>query len=307
MLTLDQAIPATIFVALVAFVYVHSARNLLLSLICRIRQVEPRRQSWLSRVTLWLSLLGIPCFAYGFLVEPYWPEVVRVELRTPKLSAAQRSIRIVHISDIHSDAQPRLEDRLPMLIVEQRPDIILFSGDSTNSPDGIPIFKKLLPALARIAPTYVVRGNWDWSDGLFDGTGAIELSGSIDINIGDARIWLAGTSPSRPGDIPRLLSQVPSDRFSIFLYHYPDEIYAAVDKVDLYCAGHTHGGQVALPVYGALITLSRYGKRFESGLHQVGQTHLYVNRGVGMEGGLAPRVRFFARPEITVYEVRSAS
>ncbi|MEJ2705392.1 MAG: hypothetical protein P8Z79_23375, partial [Sedimentisphaerales bacterium] len=73
--------------------------------------------------------------------------------------------------------------------------------------------------------------------------------------------------------------------------------------VDLYLAGHTHGGQVALPFYGALVTLSEYGKEYESGKYQVGTTTLYVNRGIGMEGGPVPRVRFWARPEITVFEV----
>jgi uncharacterized protein len=99
------------------------------------------------------------------------------------------------------------------------------------------------------------------------------------------------------------MKEVPPDAYSIFVYHYPDEIYAVAGKVDLYCAGHTHGGQVALPLYGALLTLSRFGKRFEAGLYEVDGTQLYVNRGIGMEGSGAPRVRFFARPEITVYEI----
>ena len=60
---------------------------------------------------------------------------------------------------------------------------------------------------------------------------------------------------------------------------------------------------MALPFYGALITLSRFGKRFEAGLYRVEETRLYVNRGVGMEGGRAPRVRFFARPELTVIDL----
>jgi len=76
--------------------------------------------------------------------------------------------------------------------------------------------------------------------------------------------------------------------------------------VDLYCAGHTHGGQVALPFYGALVTFSKYGKRFETGLYRVGETRLYVSRGIGMEGGKIPRVRFCSRPEVTVIEIHPA-
>jgi predicted MPP superfamily phosphohydrolase len=74
-------------------------------------------------------------------------------------------------------------------------------------------------------------------------------------------------------------------------------------NVDLYLCGHTHGGQVALPLYGALVTLSKFGKKYESGMYTVGDTILYVNRGIGMEGGLTPKVRFLARPEITVFDI----
>ena len=100
--------------------------------------------------------------------------------------------------------------------------------------------------------------------------------------------------------IDTALDRVPADAFTILLYHYPDEVERARKRrVDLYCAGHTHGGQVALPLYGALLTLSRSGKKYEAGLYRVGETWLYVNRGIGMEGS-SPRVRFCARPEVTV-------
>jgi predicted MPP superfamily phosphohydrolase len=59
-------------------------------------------------------------------------------------------------------------------------------------------------------------------------------------------------------------------------------------RANLYLAGHTHGGQVALPFYVALVTLSRFDKKYESGLQRVGNTYLYVSRGIGMEGGPAP-------------------
>jgi hypothetical protein len=90
----------------------------------------------------------------------------------------------------------------------------------------------------------------------------------------------------------------------VLLYHAPDPILEMADAgVDVVLSGHTHGGQVRLPFYGALITLARHGKRFDMGLYRVKETWLYVSRGLGMEGGLAPRVRFLARPEITVIDL----
>ena len=77
----------------------------------------------------------------------------------------------------------------------------------------------------------------------------------------------------------------------------------ALAGFDLYLAGHTHGGQVRLPGYGALITLGVHGKRFESGRYRLpeGMT-AYVTRGGGPEGGLTTRVRFMCPPEVVLVE-----
>jgi hypothetical protein len=75
---------------------------------------------------------------------------------------------------------------------------------------------------------------------------------------------------------------------------------AADHGIDLYLCGHTHGGQIRLPVIGAILTSSQLGKRYEMGHYHEGQTHMYVSRGVGLEGLSAPRIRFMAPPEITL-------
>ncbi|HEX9062636.1 MAG TPA: hypothetical protein VF941_20890, partial [Clostridia bacterium] len=107
-------------------------------------------------------------------------------------------------------------------------------------------------------------------------------------------------------ELHKVIKNNPKDSFNILLYHTPDliEDIQKNESVDLYLAGHTHGGQIRLPVYGALITLSKYGKRYEMGRYTVGNTVLYVNRGIGMEGGKAPRLRVFCRPELSVYDIK---
>jgi predicted MPP superfamily phosphohydrolase len=80
----------------------------------------------------------------------------------------------------------------------------------------------------------------------------------------------------------------------------PDAVQA---KFDLYLAGHTHGGQIALPFYGALITYSRFGKKYESGQFHEGETTLYVTRGIGFAHQPQPEARFMARPEVTVIDL----
>jgi len=96
-----------------------------------------------------------------------------------------------------------------------------------------------------------------------------------------------------------LLADAPPGAYTVLLYHTPDLMpQAAALGVDLYLAGHTHGGQWRLPGFGAILTSSRYWKRYEAGLYREGQTRLYVSRGLGLEGFGTPRARFFCPPEV---------
>jgi uncharacterized protein len=75
-------------------------------------------------------------------------------------------------------------------------------------------------------------------------------------------------------------------------------------NIDLYLCGHTHGGQIRLPFYGAIVTSSVTGKEFEKGLYSTGRTNLYVSAGVGLEGKSAPRMRLLCRPEAIFWTIR---
>ena len=301
-----------LFLTFIAIVYVLAFGILVRLVLVKFNFIKPstsRAQMWLRRIILASAGIGILCVAYGYFVEPYWLDVTHVQIKSSKLPKGTRPIRIVHISDMHSDAAPVLEDRLPATIAAEKPDIIVFTGDSINNVDGFERFRNCLTEIAKIAPTFAVKGNWDawyWTNlELFAGTGAQELNGNAtQVIVNGLPIWIAGVGVENERKMEEAIASMPPDAFKIFLYHYPDLIKeATAQKVDLYCAGHTHGGQVALPLYGALITFSKFGKQYESGLFHEGETWMYVNRGVGLEGGSAPRVRFWARPEVTVIEV----
>jgi predicted MPP superfamily phosphohydrolase len=300
----SELIAVALFVAAVGAVFVRAA----LGLVRIIRRTPLSKADYLSVI---LAVIGVGCVGYGYFVEPYRLTTTHVEIETAKLPAQTGPIRLVHLSDLHSDPVSRLETELPDAVAAQKPDVIVFTGDSINSPAGLPVFQEALKALARIAPTFVVKGNWDRMMRLpvFDGTGAHELNGKAQrLMIRGAPIWLAGLSDGNEAALGGMMRDVPAGEFSVLLYHRPDLPHEAqANRVDLYCAGHTHGGQVALPLYGALITLSRFGKKYESGLYRESRMWMYVNRGVGMEGGIAPRVRFWSPPEITVIDINSTA
>jgi predicted MPP superfamily phosphohydrolase len=103
-----------------------------------------------------------------------------------------------------------------------------------------------------------------------------------------------------------LLRDVPEDAYSVLVYHTPELAgIASSAGVDLYLTGHTHGGQLRLPLFGAVFTNLRSWKKYEQGLYRVGRTILYVSRGLGMEGRGAPRARFLCRPEIVAVDLES--
>ncbi len=254
-------------------------------------------------------LIGIVLLAYAFFVEPYWLEVKHVEISTEKLKRVD--FTLVQIADLHCDVQQRNERKIVELVNKINPDIIVFTGDSINVPQALPVFKHVLSNLTARLGKIAVKGNWDvwyWKDfDLFNETGFQELNGKAEtfLKEGEA-ISIAGFNPDEQISASNIFDLAFPDMYNILLYHYPginEEIEN--NPFNLILSGHTHGGQVALPFYGAIITLSQYGKKYESGVYLLARDKmLYVSRGVGMEGGAAPRVRFLSRPEITVFHIK---
>jgi hypothetical protein len=111
--------------------------------------------------------------------------------------------------------------------------------------------------------------------------------------------------PTDRARLDQLHAAAPNNAPQILLYHSPELMPEASERaIDLYLCGHTHGGQVRLPGIGALLTSSQLGRRYVMGLYREGRTHLYVSRGLGLEGLSAPRVRFLSPPEMTLVTIK---
>jgi predicted MPP superfamily phosphohydrolase len=308
-MTIIEKIGALIFLGTIAIIYGMEILFFLVYVMSKLRgklKVNP----FITKVAVlihFIAAIGVVCFLYGYFVEPYWIEVKTVEIKTEKLR--QTSFKIVHISDMHCDRKIRAEKRVVELVNSIRPDVIVFTGDTINTPVALRTFKDTMKRLEANIGKFAVRGNfdvWYWSDlDLFSDTGFTVLEQDVvTIKKNNEEIQVFGLSFGCTELYPKVLKSTSVERFNVLLYHYPDLIENLGDfSIDLYLAGHTHGGQVAIPLYGALVTLSKYGKKYESGKYIVGDTILYVNRGIGMEAGYIPRVRFWARPEITVFNI----
>ena len=308
-MTTQEIIALLIFLLVVAAIYLPEAAVLTFFAVARLKH-KRRTRILLKKPVLvlhFLALLGIICFLYGHFVEPYRIQVTTIPIRTDKLS--QTAFRIVHISDLHCDKKMRNEKRLIEMINQLHPDVIVFTGDALKTVAALPLFKETFKNLKASSAKLAVRGNFETrsrSDlDLYSGTGFELLNAkTVPITKNGQTIYISGLSCDNPSAFKALLRPVPKENFSVFLYHYSDLIESVGDlNLDLYLCGHTHGGQVALPLYGAVVTLSKFGKKYEAGMYTVGGTVLYVNRGIGIAPLPAPQVRFCARPEITVFDI----
>lgn len=266
-------------------------------------------QYFLGKICFVLSVVIVACVAWSFY-EPYTTSITFNKISTSKIT---KSLRIVQLSDLHSDPTPRLEKNLPDIIRNLKPDLILLTGDYINQPEGLAICRELFTSLAKIAPSYGVKGNWEgwWFQNLdmFKGTGVKEIDReSFPVNIKGQEIWLSGGGVESDNLLAPHLRKMPSDKFRIFLHHFPQAWKVANGFADLHLAGDTHDGQARLPLLGPLARMVRSDRRFYShGLQKQGDILLYVNRGIGMEGGIVPRARFNCPPEIAVIDLLPAS
>ena len=268
-----------------------------------------------------LILLAIGGIVYSAFIEPGWYRVETVRFGLRRLSNSFSGIRIAQISDIHMGGwmdKERLQHVVDLLL-EQKPKLVLITGDfltghgfDSSRKQAVDDLIEVLAPLAKTVPTFAVLGNHDyWTDAqavreMLASCGITDLTNSVfTLTRGDANLHLCGVDDVWAGDVKleEVIARLNDDSPAILLAHEPDfaETSSATGKFALQVSGHSHGGQVVLPLLGPPI-LPYLGNKYPSGLYQVGNMIQYTNRGVGM---LSPAVRFNCPPEITVFVLES--
>jgi predicted MPP superfamily phosphohydrolase len=273
-------------------------------------------RSWIDRPAAPASsaaalLLFAGAAAYGAAVERERVETTRTEIRAGRAVLGHERFRIAHLSDLHLERLGRRERRAIEAVRAARPHLILLTGDCMNVREAGGELRAFLELLKAEAPLGVfgVPGHRDLKfpvGDIFARAGVRLLEDDTHLLTGPGRpLRLVGQSfhPGKP--LRDLLEGLGDDAFTIYLYHSPDgaDELALRDpdaRVDLFLCGHTHGGQICLPFWGAILTFSRHHKKYERGLYRVGDVPMYVNRGLGTEG--VP-VRFLARPEVAILDL----
>jgi len=281
------------------------------------------------RITRRKFLLGAGVSAAGMAL--YSGEIARHEIsiltRTipiRNLPPAFEGFRIAQVSDIHYDeyTEPWFVDKVIDHVNALAPDLVAFTGDYISFaplPRNFPIYamRCCADAMARTnCPLrYAVMGNHDSYLGaptirpILDAVNLPMLVNEhVPVERNGQRIWIAGVHDPVT-HTPDLDAAIPShpDGPVILLCHGPDyaDTLAAHPRgalVDLMLSGHSHGGQVRLPIVGALHT-PEGGQKYVEGLFHIGRMQLYVNRGIGTVG--LP-FRLNCPPEITVFKLTRA-
>ncbi|GAB4573071.1 MAG: metallophosphoesterase [Anaerolineae bacterium] len=257
-------------------------------------------------------LAGIP-----FLAAPPNPDGIdfrSVTLMLPRLHPAFSGLRLVHISDLHINGWLKPADlaEIAVRINALAPDVIAITGDFSSNghiadPDGLRAALQVLqPREITVAVLgnhdHVARGGPSRLRAILQDSGVLELPNRVHTLVrGEARLHLAGVDDLsfRQARLDRVLAELPPDGAAILLAHEPDfaDVSAATGRFDLQLSGHTHGGQVQLPLVGPLL-LPRNGRRYVDGLYRAGGMYVYTNRGLG--AGHIP-IRVNCRPEVTVF------
>lgn len=281
---------------------------------------EPESLKFIPSMSRRTLLLGSGLGAGSWLLGRglwYEPQAVRIEhlqLASSKIPPGRR-LRLVQLSDLHIEEFQPFHQEVASRIESLAPDAILITGDFLDQQRNLAAVRQFLELLKAPQGIFAVQGNWEYwarieGENLrqaFERWGTtLLINERFDLSIQQIPVSILGLDyPSAADTLKKLQNQADQTRLNLLLSHVPAFAHDLLDgRIDLMLAGHTHGGQVRIPLLSPFY-LPRFSDNFIAGLYRVGPgTPLYVNRGLGTS--FLP-VRLFCPPEITLIELLSAT
>lgn len=286
----------------------------------------PTRRKFLQICAASGVLGAIAVAGDGLMIEPNMPILVSIEVPLSRLHESWEGFRIAHLSDFHYDDYFSVVPlrRAIDIVNRLQPDLIVLTGDFVTAPMRVSKGARADAAVAAVEPcaqllstlragrVLAVLGNHDLNTNATHITAvlqshAIEVlrNRSIALERGGQRLWVAGVDDVLEGkpDLKLALSQVPPAEPVVLLAHEPDWAdHAARRPIDLQLSGHSHGGQIRLPIIGPPY-LPPLGRKYPRGIRRIGPLVLYTNSGIGTIG--IP-MRLNCPPEVTMITLRAA-
>lgn len=267
-----------------------------------------RRKSWLKlafgalAIIVALSIAG----ADAVYVEPFRIEVTHYDIPAP-ISAP---LKIAQLSDLHTHGMGRNERHLLQILDAEKPDAIVMTGDCLGNLAGnYEWCKQLYENLHAPLGVWFVHGNWEndrpvHRERVFYRDAGVGLLVNANAEL-RPDVWLIGLDDPYSGyakpDIA--LAGVPKDAYKIAIFHSPAYFRRMAGRVNLCLTGHTHGGQVRIPLVHPFWLPKGAGHYLEGWYEQNG-SKMYVNRGMGMSN---LQIRFLCRPEVSIFTLTPAA
>jgi len=284
---------------------------------------------------LWaLGLGGLSLLTYGIwrcvFVEPKRLTVERHWLKVPQLPPALDGLTVALLADLHllpNGWGVDIAERAVLLANDASPDLVLLGGDLVHWSGAVP---HLIPVLRRLRSRYgvfAVLGNHDhhcpwrwrhpapwggkplsvaeWRQVLAQANVRLLVNEAVPLTINGATFWLVGVDDAYTGraNLVQAMAGVPDGAFALLLSHSPDIMDdPLVHRVAVVFCGHTHGGQIVLPLLGPFLAPCRRKRERAQGVRQINDTWLVVSRGIS--AGIP--FRFRCPPEVTIVTLKTA-
>ena len=274
------------------------------------------------RVLVWLTVLAL--LAVGGVLWFNWQmwgiQVTVTQVTVNGLPAGFDGLRIVHLSDLHGHEFGEGSETLLSAVQEQEPELIVITGDLIDQESQMEMVPALARGLAAVAPTYYVTGNHEWATGAARALKGVLRECGVTVftnqyqvleRNGDALVLAGVDDPNGLADQKtpeELYEEIRSEQgevFTLLLAHRNDRFdqYAAAGY-DLVLSGHAHGGIVRLPFTDGLLgTDRRLFPTWTAGVYTLGESTLFVSRGLGNNTVPIRGFRLFNRPDLAVVEL----
>ncbi len=223
-------------------------------------------------------------------------KVNKLIVRSKNLPEKLDGIRILHLSDFHFVKGDKIVNKLITNLKNQNYDLTCLTGDYADSEKGLKILKQVFRAI-KTKNIFAILGNHDYryldklKEILNNSKIKLLVNEGTNLTLNNENLFIGGTDVTVYDDVQAGLSgradvektmKNSQDGFKLLLTHSPDTIEDAVkNNADLVLAGHTHGGQIRLPLIGAIYASSKYGTKYASGLFKINNTKMYVTKGIG--------------------------
>jgi uncharacterized protein len=261
-------------------------------------------------------------YFYAHEIEPRLLKVTNYTISHSDIPSAFNGFKIVQFSDTHLGFQYDMKQFKKTLtqISKLNPDVIFFTGDLMDAPNQFPYTEEIIPLLKNLeAPfgKFAIYGNHDhggygsniYKNIMKQANFHLLLNESAKVELMDgSNIHILGIDDAMLGkpNFETTIQNIPNDAYKILLSHAPDLADTAVEfDIQLQISGHSHGGQIQIPFYGALIT-PPYAKKYREGFYEVRSNQstlsLYVNRGIGTT---RLPFRFLSVPEVTLFTLQA--